>query len=123
MRIKNKLILALLCALALLPLVFCSCGECTHTWDKGYTALQPTTTEKGYYIYTCIDCGEKRSEEIAKLTHVEHDYSKTTWGGDESYHWLVCDFDDCNVTTNKKEHTWVEKFGGGVICQVCRKEK
>lgn len=120
---RSSLILALACILATLPLAFCSCGECEHVWDKGYTAKEPTTEEKGYYIYTCVDCGEMKSEEIPKLSHIEHTYSKLIWGGDDDFHWFICDYDDCNVTTNKKEHTWVEKFGGGMICQVCRREQ
>lgn len=104
----------------LLP-VFCSCTECEHVWDRGYIAKGASDKEVGYYIYNCTECGEKKTEEIPKLSHIEHDYKD--WGGDEEYHWLVCSYDDCSVTTNKHTHTWVDKFGGGLICQVCRKDK
>ncbi len=120
---RNKLFLVLICILATLPLAFCSCGECEHSWNKGYIARYPTTEEKGYTVFTCVECGEMRSKEIPRLTHTEHTYSKLIWGGDDEYHWFKCDYSDCNVTTNKKEHTWVDKFGGGMICQVCRREK
>lgn len=120
---RSKLFLTLICILSTLPLVFCACGECEHSWDKGFVAKAPTTTQKGFTIYTCTDCGEMKSEEIPMLTHVEHTYTKQIWGGDETHHWFKCDFDDCQVTTNKTEHTFVDKFGGGMICQVCRMDK
>ena len=100
--------------------MFFSCGQCEHKWDKGYEAQPPTLENEGYTIYTCTECGEKKSEPIPKLTHIEHTYSEK-WGGDDTYHWLICDVQGCEAVTNKTEHTWVEKHGGGMICQVCRR--
>lgn len=114
--------LLVLLVLSTLPLAFSSCGECEHVWDEGYIAKEATFEEEGYRIYTCTECKEQKAEEIKKLPHKpkDHTYNKSKWGGDNTYHWLICDYDDCESTTMKTEHTWVEKFGGGYICQVCK---
>lgn len=119
-RIKKLLVILLI--LSTLPLVFCSCKECEHHWNEGYEAQPPTLESEGYRIITCTECGEMKTESIPKLTHIEHQYS-SSWGGDDTYHWLKCDVKDCEAVTNKIEHTWVEKHGGGEICQVCRKTR
>ena len=116
---RVKAFLAVLCLLSTLPLVFCSCGECEHSWNDGYVAQAPTLEEKGYRIISCEKCGEQKAEEIARLTHIDHTYS-SKWGTDKTHHWLICDIKDCEAVTNKTEHTFVDKFGGGQICQACR---
>ena len=121
MRAISKFLIALL-ILSMASMLLLSCGECEHEWDEGYQAKAPNLEEEGYLIITCNKCGERKTEPIPKLTHVEHTYS-SKWGGDDTHHWLICDVADCQVVTNKTEHTWVEKHGGGEICQVCRKVK
>ncbi|MBO5261414.1 MAG: hypothetical protein J6B45_00030 [Clostridia bacterium] len=106
----------------LLP-VFSSCGECQHTWDEGYIAKEATELEEGYSVHTCTKCKETTSREIPKLPHTKHDYQKTQWGSDETDHWLICDFKDCNATTGKHTHTWVKSSKGGEICQICKRER
>ena len=116
---RLKFLLGILFVLATLLPVFSSCGECDHVWEEnGYVAKEPTDTEVGYRIYMCTLCGESKSEEIPKLTHSTHDYSKNQWASDNSYHWLVCSFRDCNVTTNKSPHT-LYPSSVGYTCQIC----
>ena len=114
-----KLLLALCLVASALLLV--SCGEeCTHEWNNGYVAKAPNLENEGQRIHTCTLCGEYKTESIPRLTHTEHTYS-SKWGGDDTYHWLICDIKDCETATNKTEHTWVDKYGGGYVCQVCRR--
>jgi len=116
---KSRLILAVLLLLSTLLPVFSSCGECEHAWEQnGYVAKEPTDTEVGYRIYACTLCGETKSEEIPKLTHAQHDYSKNQWGSDENSHWIVCTFRDCTATTNKGAHT-LYPSSNGYTCQIC----
>ena len=116
---RIKFFVLVLAVLSTLPLLFCSCDECEHQWDDGFVTKEPTTSENGYRIFTCTLCDDMRYEEISKLVHTDHEYS-SKWGTDTTSHWLICDFDGCEAVTNKTEHTWVEKHGGGYICQVCR---
>lgn len=38
-----------------------------HTWDEGEVVKEATTTEEGEIKYTCIVCGETKTEVIAKV--------------------------------------------------------
>ncbi|MDE6635347.1 MAG: hypothetical protein K2K09_01925, partial [Lachnospiraceae bacterium] len=38
-----------------------------HSWDEGVVTLAPTETAEGVKISTCKNCGEKKTEAIAKL--------------------------------------------------------
>ena len=80
-------------------LLFTSCGECEHVWDEGKVAKEPTDTQEGAMIYTCLECQEQRYEAIKKLTHnpKSHTYDKAIWGKDSTHHWLICDHPDCDV--------------------------
>ena len=40
-----------------------------HAWDSGQITKEATNTETGIIIYTCIECGLKRTEVIPKLTN------------------------------------------------------
>ena len=116
---KSKLILTFLLILSTLLPIFSSCGECEHQWEKnGYVAKEPTDKDVGYRIFTCILCGETKSEEIPKLSHTVHDYSKNQWNSDITHHWLVCSFRDCTVTTSKGAHT-LYPSSEGYTCQIC----
>jgi len=42
-----------------------------HTWDDGKVTTQPTCEGKGEKTYTCINCKETRTEEIAATGHTE----------------------------------------------------
>ncbi len=46
----------------------CSCGmdseKAAHNWDKGVVTREPTNSVVGRRTYTCLDCGEQKSESI-----------------------------------------------------------
>ncbi len=42
----------------------------THAWGEGVVTEQPTCTKEGVKTYTC-ECGETKTETIAKLDHVD----------------------------------------------------
>ena len=103
-------------------LLFTSCGECEHVWDEGKVAKEPTDTQEGAMIYTCLECQEQRYEAIKKLSHnpKSHTYDKAIWGKDSTYHWLICDHPDCDATTGKAHHSLTANPNGGYMCQVCK---
>ena len=54
----------------------------THTYGDWTTTKEATESEKGSREKTCTVCGDKVTEEIAKL---DHDYEITyTWAADDS---------------------------------------
>ena len=42
-----------------------------HTWDEGVITLQPTTSKDGEKTFTCLSCGETKTETVAKLAEEE----------------------------------------------------
>lgn len=42
---------------------------CNHTWNDGEVTKEATCTEKGEKTFTCMLCGEKKTEETAALGH------------------------------------------------------
>ena len=42
-----------------------------HTWDEGVITLQPTTSKEGKKTFTCLSCGETKTETVAKLAAEE----------------------------------------------------
>jgi len=117
---KTIALFAFVMILSTLILAFSACGECEHQWDEGYIAEEPTDKSAGHKIYTCTLCGETKSEEITKLTHTKHEFTKTKWGYDEKNHWLICDFEDCGATTVKGVHLYSRSITGELICLVCK---
>lgn len=117
---RLKAVFAFLLVLSTLLPLFSSCGECAHVWDEGYVAQEPTDTEVGYTVHFCTICNEPTSREIPMLPHTVHKYDKQGWGGDDSYHWLICDFKDCSVTTGKSQHSFFPSRVGDDTCGVCR---
>ncbi len=63
----------------------CSWDECKrchetkdpvgHTWDSGVVSKEPTATEHGEMLYTCVSCGYKKTEDIKPLDSSEHIHS------------------------------------------------
>ena len=43
-----------------------------HTWDEGVITLQPTTSKEGEKTFTCLSCGETKTETVAKLAEEEN---------------------------------------------------
>ena len=52
--------------------------EHVHTWDDGVVTTEPTCTAAGVKTFTCTDCGETKTEEIAKLDHTSDEGTVTT---------------------------------------------
>ncbi len=42
--------------------------DCGHSWNDGVVTLEPTTTSTGIKTFTCLICGETKTEIIAKKT-------------------------------------------------------
>ena len=120
---KTKIIIAfmvLVFALAIcLPLIFS--GECEHRWGEYFVDTQPTLEKDGVQKRVCELCGAAETKAIAKLTHINHTYS-SNWGSNGERHWLVCDFEGCEVKTNSAEHTW-KVYVDGERCQICSRPK
>ncbi len=68
----------------------CPCGKeetASHAWDKGETTVPPTHTSEGEKVYTCLDCGTTKTEEIPKTE--AHEYGD--WVNvDENNHKRTC---------------------------------
>ncbi len=52
--------------------------ECEHTWSDGEVTTEPTTSSTGIMTYTCIKCGETKTEDIPMLEE-EDDTSDFTF--------------------------------------------
>lgn len=52
--------------------------ECEHTWSDGEVTTEPTTSSTGIMTYTCIKCGETKTEDIPMLEE-EEDTSNFTF--------------------------------------------
>ncbi len=74
----------------------CACGETEsreipalgHTWDEGKVTTAPTYDADGVMTYTCIVCGETRTESIPKLVKLSRpfaDVKEGEWFYDDVY--------------------------------------
>lgn len=54
-----------------------------HTWDEGTITVAPTASQKGTKTYTCIHCGETRTEEIAMLAPTVTEGQNGKWKPEE----------------------------------------
>ena len=49
----------------------CACGATTeaaeHNWDNGKVTTDPSTEKDGEKTFTCVDCGETKTERIPQL--------------------------------------------------------
>ena len=68
-----------------------------HTWDEGVIITEPTCMEQGEMIFTCLECGETRTEVIEVLAHdfaewVVTKEATTTEEGEEERTCNLCGF-------------------------------
>ena len=122
---RNKLIVLILaiCLLSTLLLVFFISGECEHQWSAYFEHTPPTLKSDGVSKSVCSLCGEERTKEIPRLTHIEHSYPNV-WEQSNTHHWLECEIEGCGVTTVKGEHTWYSNPATGkTTCPICGREK
>lgn len=109
----------------------CACGytlTVAHSWNDGIITKNPTETEAGQRVYTCIFCGATHTEEIEKLsasdsdtdgTPPEHKHILGDYLWDEIYHWKLCADASCGQTVDKNEHS----FGDGAVTKEPTKEQ
>ena len=93
-------ILVFLCLMVGLCFALASCGEHEHTWDNGKVTKAATCEDVGVKTYTCTDCGETKTEDIAALGH---DFA-AEFTSDDTSHWHECS--RCGVHMGAEEHTW-----------------
>ncbi len=70
-----------------------------HDWNIGEVTTPATHTTKGTITYTCIDCGETKTDDIAKTDeHVYGDWTKV----DDTKHKHTCACDEYE----EEDHVW-----------------
>ena len=80
-----------------------SCGECKHkNFSNEFEVVEPTCTEDGQYVYTCLDCGEK-----VGVAPTDGDFTMFAIGHDE------------NRPTVTTQPTCTEPGVKSVTCKVC----
>ena len=62
---KKKILIALF-VIAALACMLVSCGECEHTYDEGQVTVAATCVTEGSKVLKCTQCGEEKTETIAK---------------------------------------------------------
>ena len=62
---KKKILIALFVIVALACMLV-SCGECEHTYDEGEVTVAATCVTEGKKVVKCTQCGETKTETIAK---------------------------------------------------------
>ncbi|MBQ8249019.1 MAG: zinc ribbon domain-containing protein [Clostridia bacterium] len=111
----------------------CSCGDDKtdiHTFGSGKITKQPTETETGTEIFTCVECGASKTETLAVLNHT-HDY--TTWWADDRNgythtRFCICGDEDTEAHTFDqgkitKQPTETETGIKTYTCSECSAEK
>ena len=70
---KKRTSVIIMSILTLVSVVFCLTGcisKCYHVWDKGETTKEPTCVTKEEKLFTCVICGETKTEEFLFGDHV-----------------------------------------------------
>lgn len=103
-----------------------SCSVCAkketanHNWDDGSVTKKPNCEEKGSCVYSCLDCGHAKTEELpvsddhtydhgcdkdcnvcGKTRSTSHSYG-SSWSKDSESHWRECT--ECGETSDKADH-------------------
>ena len=71
---KKKLLIALF-VIAMLVCVFASCGECEHNYEET-SKVEATCAQDGSKTLKCSECGETKTETIAKTNNHKMEYSE-----------------------------------------------
>ena len=80
--------------------VYAQDAELTHCWDKGVEIKPATCGAEGEKVYTCVICGESKSEPIPTVNHNWGSWTKS----DDKQHKRVCKTDETHV--QYQDHTW-----------------
>lgn len=75
---KKLLMLLMVCSMSAVTVFASGCGftkklkqlRCEHVWDEGEVTIEATCTENGEKTFTCTECEDTKTEEIAALGHV-----------------------------------------------------
>ncbi len=54
-------------------------AQLEHEWDEGVVTKEPTYTEKGTMLYTCVKCHDTKEEDINPLIWAEYDCEDAEW--------------------------------------------
>ncbi len=76
-----------------------------HSWDEGQVTKAPTETDEGEKTYSCLVCGQTKTESVGTLDHT-HTFDTLTWAKDEINHWHPA---TCAHTSEKQDvaaHSW-----------------
>lgn len=144
---KRKISLVILtAALAVASAIgFAACGDeqtkpcAEHSWDGGRVTRAATCAAAGETTFTCTVCGEKRTEEIAKLTTHSWDEGEVhqpdiTAEGTITYTCTVCGETYSDTVPAHTEHEWdegsqlkaptcAEKGSMKYECEICHTTK
>ena len=72
----------------------------THVWDEGVVTTEPTHLTKGEKTFTCLECGEKKYEDVDTVEGV---HIPTVIQYDSTYHKVIC---ECGEYEEKVEHLY-----------------
>ncbi len=79
----------------------------THSWDEGQVTKAPTETEEGEKTYTCLVCGQTKTESVGTIAHT-HTFDTSTWAKDEINHWHPATCAHTSEKTDVATHSWNE---------------
>jgi len=89
----------------------CACGDvqyAAHAWDAGKVTTEPTETAEGVRTFTCADCGETKTEAVAKLEAAETTTAEQTTAG-------ATTTKDAATTAAEKKSGCGAGIGGGMF--------
>ena len=80
--------------------IYADDAELSHTWDKGAVITAATCNAEGEKVFTCLNCGEVKTETIPLA---DHDWNSWKSAG-EKQHMRVCKTDASHV--QYEDHAW-----------------
>ena len=91
--------------------------QITHEWDDGVVTTEPTCEADGVRTYTCMICGETRTEAIHALGHSWYAWTVTKEPTcvDKGVETRVCKNDNTHVQIRDIEPTGVHILDDGVV--------
>ena len=100
--------------------------ESSHCYDEGTVIRQATCTQTGEKLYTCIICGETKTEEIPKTSHTWSSAkivsnASCTQGTTLSYTCSVCGDENVEILDDLLPHTY--SYACDSTCNICGAER
>ncbi len=75
-----------------------------HAWNAGEITTPATEEATGIKTFTCTECGQTKTEEVAKLNHT-HSWA-TELSKDETGHWYACTKAGCDGKNGFEAHNY-----------------